>query len=196
LAQTTRVSQRANEWLKAGEVAFAQGRFGDALDAFEASYRKLQAPQTLRRIGDAADKLGSHVRAAEALSAYLKHVPDAPDRAYIASRIDANHAEVGKAYPKTLSLMGRRAPVTLPSDQRVGRESSTPSAPVLATSHTATETARRDPAGPFWIWAAGGVVVVTGIVIAALVISAGGSASSPEPVRGNVGSAIQTLGSR
>lgn len=194
LAQATRASQRANEWLNAGEVAFAQGRFGDALDAFEASYRKRRVPQTLRRIGDAADKLGSHVRAAQALSAYLKHVPDAPDRAYIASRIDANHAAVGKVYPRTLAASV--APVTLPSDQRAGRDASAHGAPALATTDLPTDSARRDPAGPFWIWAAGGAVVVTGIVIAALVISAGGSAGSPEPARGNVGSAIQTLGSR
>jgi hypothetical protein len=194
LAQATRASQRANEWLNAGEVAFAQGRFGDALDAFEAAYRKQRVPHTLRRIGDAADKLGSHVRAAQALSAYLKHVPDAADRAYITSRIDANHAAVGEVYPKTLAASV--APMTLPSDQRTGHEAALQSAPTLATTPVQTENIRRDPAGPFWIWAAGGAVVVTGIVIAALVISAGGSASSPEPVRGNVGSAIQTLGSR
>jgi tetratricopeptide (TPR) repeat protein len=194
LAQATPASQRANEWLTAGEVAFAQGRFGDALDAFEASYRKRREPKTLRRIGDAADKLGSHARAAEALSAYLKHVPDAQDREYIAGRIDANHAALDVVQPKTLAVHATpmTAPMTGPSDQRSGHEGIVLSAPTLATN-----PAHKDPAGPVWIWAAGGAVVVVGIVIAALVISAGGSANnSPEPVRGNVGSAIQTLGSR
>lgn len=193
-AQVTRASQRAHEWLNAGEVAFAQGRFGDALDAFEASYRKLAQAQTLKRIGDVADKLGSHARAAEAWSAYLKHVPDAPDREYIASRIDANHAALGEVFPKSLAV--EVAPMTLPSDQRTGQEDLSQSAPALAITSTRSERAHRDPAGPIWIWAAGGAVVVAGIVIAALVITAGGSPSSADPVRGNVGSSIQTLGSR
>lgn len=196
-AQATRASQRAQEWLNAGEVAYAQGRFGDALDAFEASYRKHRAAHTLKRIGDAADKLGSHARAAEALSAYLKHVPDAPDRDYIASRIDANHAALSEVSPKTLAV--EVAPMTLPSDQRTGQEDLSQAAPALATANMTnprSERAHRDPAGPFWIWAAGGVAVVAGIVIAALVINAGESPSSADPVRGNVGGSIQTLGSR
>jgi tetratricopeptide (TPR) repeat protein len=200
-AQGTPAEQRAHEWLNAGEAAFAQGRFGDALDAFEMSYRKQSAPHTLRRIGDAADKLGSPARAEEAFSAYLKHVPDASDREYIRGRIDANHAALGAVHPKALAVQAAPMTPASASDHRPGhvhpvQTSTELAAPTLAVSNTRSETTHRDPAGPFWVWAAGGAVVVTGIVIAALVISAGGSASSPEPVRGNVGSAIQTLGSR
>jgi tetratricopeptide (TPR) repeat protein len=189
------------QWLSAGELAFAQGRFGDALDAFEASYRKQRAPQTLRRIGDAADKLGSHARAAEAWQAYLKYVPDAPDRDYLASRIDANHAALGPTHPKTVNI--EIAPMTVSSDQQHGHnaasDSDVSSALVTHTGDRAesrTERASTHGAGPIWLWAAGGAAVIAGIVIAAVVISSGGSPTPSDPVQGNVGSAIQTLGSR
>jgi hypothetical protein len=199
-AQGTPVaSQRAIEWLNAGELAYAQGRFGDALDAFEASYRKQREPKTLHRIGDAADKLGSHARAAEALQAYLEDVPDAPDRVYIASRIDANEAALDAVVPKP-------SPTTIPSDQRRGRAEAPTSVvltPAVAlsdptpplTQHDSTPS-HKNPAGPFWIWAAGGAAVVAGIVIAAILIGSASSDSRPDPVQGNVGSAIQTLHAR
>lgn len=199
-AQDAAASSHAVEWLNAGELAFAQGRFGDALDAFEASYRKRREPQTLRRIGDAADKLGSHARAAEAWQAYLKYVPDAPDREYIASRIDANHAALGPTHPRTVN--GEIAPMTVTSDRQHGLNASESAAPSLAVAHTGegsdqrSERANKQPAGPIWLWAAGGAVVVAGIVIAAVLISAGSGSGASDPVQGNVGSAIQTLGSR
>lgn len=199
-AQDGSGASHAVEWLNAGELAFAQGRFGDALDAFEASYRKRREPQTLRRIGDAADKLGSHARAAEAWQAYLKYVPDAPDREYIASRIDANHAALGPTHPRSVSI--EVPPMTVTSDQQHGRSASESAAPSLAVAQTGessdarSERTHRQPAGPIWLWAAGGAVVVAGIVIAAVLISSGSSSGASDPVQGNVGSAIQTLGSR
>jgi len=188
------------QWLSAGELAFAQGRFGDALDAFEASYRKQRAPHTLRRIGDAADKLGSHARAAEAWQAYLKYVPDAPDRDYLASRIDANHAALGPTHPRTVNI--EIAPMTVSSDQQHGHNASDSAVSSTLVTHTGdsaesrTERASTHGAGPIWLWAAGGAAVIAGIVIAAVVISSAGSPTPSDPVQGNVGSAIQTLGSR
>ena len=189
----------AQDWLSAGELAFAQGRFGDALDAFEASYRLQRAPQTLRRIGDAADKLGTHARAAEAWQAYLKHVPDAPDREYIASRIEANQAALGPTHPRSVNI--ELAPMTVSSDQQHGHNARD-SAPMLAVTNTRegdeprSERSSTSAAGPLWLWAAGGAAVIAGIVVAAVVISTGSSPSTTDPVQGNVGSAIQTLGSR
>jgi tetratricopeptide (TPR) repeat protein len=188
----------ARQWLSAGELAFAQGRFGDALDAFEASYRTQRQPQTLRRIGDAADKLGSHARAAEAWQAYLKYVPDAPDREYIASRIEANHAALSPTHPRTVNL--ELAPMTASSDQQHGHTATDSAAPRIThpgeSPNPRSERSSQQAAGPIWLWAAGGAAVIAGIVIAAVVISSGGSPSTTAPVQGNVGSAIQTLGSR
>jgi tetratricopeptide (TPR) repeat protein len=45
--------------------------------------------------------------------------------------------------------------------------------------------------GPWWLWAGAGTLVVAGIVIAAL--SLGSATTSPDPLRGNLGSAVQTL---
>jgi tetratricopeptide (TPR) repeat protein len=182
----------ARALLDAGELAYAQGRFGDALDFFEASYRKRREAQTLRRIGDAADKLGSHARAIEALKSYLARVPDTRDRAFVESRIAANQAELDVVRQQTLFAASSAKART---DSEPKAAEGTTAAPAAALTQTKSESAGNH-AGPFWLWAAGGAVVVAGIVVAAVVISAGASPSTSEPVRGNIGSAIQTLSSR
>ena len=196
LASTPVLAQGSprREWLSIGELAFAQGRFGDALDAFEASYRDDQAPQTLRRIGDAADKLGSHARAAEVLQAYLRVVPDAPDRELIAARIDANHAALAPVHPRTVDA--ESAAMTAPSDQQHGQSGAAVAPPLAADNLSKSERTSAQPAGPLWLWVTGGAVAVAGIVIAAVVIGSAGSPGSSDPLQGNVGGAIQTLGSR
>lgn len=198
LAQDAATTSPVQEWLSVGELAFAQGRFGDALDAFEAAYRKLRQPQTLRRIGDAADKLGSHARAAEAWQAYLKYVPDAPDREFIEGRIEANQAALGPMHPRSVNI--ELAPMTVASDQQPGHNPSQ-AAGTLSVTHAGESSEPRSErtssrAGPIWLWVAGGAAAIAGIVIAAVLINAGDSPGASDPVQGNVGSAIQTLGSR
>jgi hypothetical protein len=167
------------------------------LDCFEASYRKRQEALTLRRVGDAADKLGSHARAIEALKSYLLRVPNARDRVFIESRIDANQAALDTVRQQTLLAASSAKAHTdtknksFTSDQGFADSA----APAAALTQTKSE-ASGNRAGPFWVWAAGGAVLVAGIVVAAVVISSGGSTNMGEPVRGNVGSAIQTLHSR
>lgn len=168
--------------LDAGKLAYEQGRFGDALDAFELSYRKTRDPQTLLRIADAADKLAIHARAVEAYEAYLGHFPNHPDHAFISSRIAANRA----------ALEAATAPVAVAS--RSGLASST-----VATTRQPvgrTSAGRHNPAGPWWAWVAGGAVVVAGIVVAGVLVSTGSAPSVVQPIQGNVGGTVQTLSGR
>lgn len=185
----------ARAQLDAGELAYAQGRYGDALDCFEASYRMRPEAMTLRRIGDAADKLGSHARAIEALKSYLARVPDARDRAFVESRIAANQAELDAVRQQTFVAASSAKARTDSTDPKGKGAEPTMAAPAAALTQTKAEAAG-NRAGPLWLWAAGGAVVVAGIVVAAVVIGSGASPSTSEPVRGNIGSAIQTLSSR
>jgi tetratricopeptide (TPR) repeat protein len=198
-------AQDGSALLDAGEAAYASGRFGDALDNFEASYRTRPEPPTLRRIGDAADKLGSHARAIEAFRSYLAKVPDARDCVFIESRIEANRAALDAVKQQTLvaassAKITREAKPDAPQVKSIVRAAPLQpqpeqAAPAAALTQTKSERAG-SPAGPLWIWAAGGAVVVAGIVVAAVLIGSGAAGNAAVPVRGNVGSAIQTLSSR
>jgi tetratricopeptide (TPR) repeat protein len=206
---------------KAGEGAYARGDFVAALQAFERAYDQEKEPRGLFRIGDAADKLGLHARAASAFQQYLSVVPHAKDRAFIESRFRANQAALGAAAdhgatlppPVRSPVAPLRAAPTQPeraasfavlgssararvrvhaeTDEsppaRGTRDRAAPGAALRATQASSESTR----VGPWWLWAGAGGVVVVGIVIAAL--SLGSSATSPEPVRGNLGSAVQTL---
>jgi hypothetical protein len=228
----------------AGEAAYAQGDFAGALQAFERAYEQEKEPRTLFRIGDAADKLGMHARAASAFQQYLRFVPYAKDRAFIESRFRANQAALGVASDRGLTLppsaqapvaplraaptqpesiasfaaLGpsarshvaadespsergardraaayERPPVLSPRDRSaVAEPAPTPDRAGPGAALRATQSSGDSPrVGPWWLWAGAGGVVVAGIVIAAL--SLGSSATSPEPIRGNLGSAVQTL---
>jgi hypothetical protein len=203
----------------AGEAAYAGGDFAGALQAFERAYEQHKAPRTLFRIGDAADKLGMHARAASAFQQYLTLVPTAKDRAFIASRFRANQLALGTAADRELTLppsvLVPRAPLQAAPRQperaasvaafgsntrhaqaapaesppaRGRRDGAAPGAALHAQQPSSGDSPRT---GPWWLWAGAGGVVVVGIVIAAL--SLGSSATSPDPLRGNLGGAVHTL---
>jgi hypothetical protein len=152
-----------------------------------------------------------HARAASAFQQYLRFVPYAKDRAFIESRLRANQAALGVASDHGLmlpplplaqaSLAPLRAAATQPErpavpsprdGAAVAEPAPTPARAAPGAALRAAQSSDEPPrVGPWWLWAGAGGVVVAGIVIAAL--SLGSSATSPEPIRGNLGSAVQTL---
>lgn len=65
--------------------------------------------------------------------------------------------------------------------------------PAAAASEPAAASSSTNSARGWWIVAGASVVVVAGIIVAAVVL--GSSATrTPQPVRGNVGGTVQTLG--
>ena len=171
-----------------GKAAFEAGRLTEALEAFETSYKQTKRPRALFRVGDTADKLGNRARAISAFREYLSLVPGSKDRPFIEGRIRANEAVVQQPGVQ------ERSPVQPP---RVGEANqpptaAAPSAPTAATS--GTQAAEDNPAGPLWLWAGAGVVAVAAIVVTGILVGHSSSSSTPEPVRGNVGGTIQTLG--
>jgi hypothetical protein len=162
----------AASYLEAGKVAYAAGHFEAALHDFEVSYTRQPDTRTLYRIGDTADKLGWHERAVSAFNRYLALAPNAKDHAFIMSRVRANQAALAQAPPAEPLA---RAPEPA---FRGGASSA---------AHGSTEQPRA-----WWLWAGAGALVVVGVAAAAFWLSAP-AASTPEPLRGNIGPVVQTL---
>ncbi|MCC6902979.1 MAG: tetratricopeptide repeat protein [Polyangiaceae bacterium] len=64
---------RARRLFQQGDVAYAEGRYDDALAAFEEAHRLSQRPRLLFNIGNALERLGKLREAAAALEKYLPH---------------------------------------------------------------------------------------------------------------------------
>src|SRR5260370_20453761 len=72
-----------------GRVAFEQDRAQEAYDRFREAYMISQRPQLLFNMASALTRLDRPHEAAESLRAYLRVVPDDPDRASLEQRIRA-----------------------------------------------------------------------------------------------------------
>jgi tetratricopeptide (TPR) repeat protein len=173
-------------WISAGKAAYAERRFAEALFDFEQAYQRLPRASLLYRIGDTADKVDQHERAVTAFREYLEAVPNASERVFIETRIEANlramRAPSGSRAlsPRAAARAGATAEAQAPS---------APAAPPRASSDVPAEHSGR----AWWLWAGVGTLAVTGIVLAAVLV---GSSSTHmlKPVEGNVGGVVRTLG--
>ena len=171
-----------NDPYEIGKAAFESGRLTEALNAFETSYKQTKKPRVLFRVGDTADKLGNRARAISAFQEFLSLVPGSKDRHFIEGRMRANEA----AIERESRTQAEPQPQT---------EASQPPTAAPAAAVSGAQTAEADnPAGPLWLWAGAGVVAVAAIVVTGVLVGHSSSSSTPEPVRGNVGGTIRTLG--
>lgn len=81
------LDEEARTIFEAGRLAYAGGRFDNALEYFERAYALSQRSVLLFNIGAAADRLRRDDRALEAFEAYLEAMPEAPNAAQVRSRI-------------------------------------------------------------------------------------------------------------
>lgn len=72
----------------AGEVAFREGRFDDALADFQAAYDRSPRPLLLFNIGTAADRLRRDAVALDAFERYLAALPEAPNAVEVRARVE------------------------------------------------------------------------------------------------------------
>ncbi len=77
----------ARALFQAGELAFQQGRFQNAMEYFTRAYELSGRPGLLYNIGNAADRLRKDAEALAAFEQYLEEKPDAPNRAAVEARI-------------------------------------------------------------------------------------------------------------
>lgn len=94
-ATSTGVAESQKQF-EQGNNFYKEGKYGEALQAFERAYQ--QNPLGALRYNQAAalDKMGKRELAAQRYEAYLKETPDAPDAAKVKTRIDKLRADALK----------------------------------------------------------------------------------------------------
>jgi hypothetical protein len=80
-----------------GRRAYEDGRYAEALDAFQRVFVLTGHPAMLINIANAHARLGEPRRAAASLEQYLALVPDAPDRLVLEDRISALYGQADSA---------------------------------------------------------------------------------------------------
>jgi hypothetical protein len=80
-----------------GRRAYEEGRYAEALDAFQRVFVLTGHPAMLINIANAHARLGEPRRAAASLEQYLALVPDAPDRLVLEDRISALYGQADSA---------------------------------------------------------------------------------------------------
>lgn len=154
--------REARALFEAGEVAYQDGRFEDALQYFRRSHELSGRPQLLYNIGLSADQARRDEEALEAYEAFLAAVPDTSLRTRVETRIAALRAILaeepapGPAEPPAPPPLPATAPDATPTP-----------APSLATD----ENRGGVGPGPWILVGAGGAALVVGAVLLGLVIS-------------------------
>jgi hypothetical protein len=92
----------------------------------------------------------------------------------------------------TLAVTAAVPPAALQAETAAPSRAIAPQ-PADQAAQAQTSTARPVP---WWVWVAGGAVVVVGVVIAGVLTTSQSSTSVAEPIPGNVGGTIQTLDRR
>lgn len=87
----------ARALFEAGQVAFREGRFEDALTDFQHAYDRSPRPLLLFNIGTAADRLRRDAVALDAFERYLAAMPEATNAVEVRARIDVLRDAVARA---------------------------------------------------------------------------------------------------
>jgi tetratricopeptide (TPR) repeat protein len=87
----------ARQYFELGRLAFIDGRFEEALQAFERSYELSQRALLLFNIGSAHDRLRHEREALQAFERYLEAEPDAENRGEVEGRIAFLRRSIARA---------------------------------------------------------------------------------------------------
>ena len=176
-AQNRRAETEARSVFDAGQVAFTDGRYNDALVYFRRSYNLSHRPALLFNIALCSDRLRDDEAAIEAYERYLAEVPSASNREEVDGRLEALQR-----------AQRRRAAAVEPAHVAQAAEAMpTPTPTMVATA----PPAEASPAvyETWWFWTIVGAVVVGGAV------GIGVAASGDAPLEtGSVGGVVFTLG--
>ena len=159
----------------AGRVAFAEGRFEDALDRFRAAHEASGHAELLYNIGMCLERLQRQAEAVDALSRFLDEVPDTPLRGSVQGRIDA----LEQAIEERREIEARaQAAAEQPAPGGSAPSDGEPGEDVLAS---------------WWLWTIVGLVVVGAAVGITLGVTLG-APGTQDPLPGDNGVVVTTLG--
>jgi tetratricopeptide (TPR) repeat protein len=108
-ARADRVEDEARTLFEAGRMAFADGRFDDALNSFQRAFRLSDRPVLLFNIGTSLDRLQRKSEAVEAFEAYLERIPDAHNSGEVESRLRSLRQEEERRRAVEAELAAREA---------------------------------------------------------------------------------------
>lgn len=159
----------------AGRVAFAEGRFEDALRRFQGAHEASGHPELLYNVAMCLERLQRDEEALGALRAYLEQAPDSPLRGNVEGRIEGLERSV--AEQRALAEQARREP--------------DPEPPADPGRSSAAAPEGQDLVSAWWLWTLVGVVVVGAAlgVTLALTLDPGEQA----PIPGDAGIVVSTL---
>lgn len=141
-----------------GTTLYDLGQYKEAAQEYEAAYRYKSDPALLFNIGQAYRFAGANADALRSYRAYLRHVPDA-----------ANRAEVEAYLGKLQKLIDEQK--TTSTSPPTGTLALTPEPPLRpATTPAVTATEHIPVYKKWWLWTAVGGVVVIGAAVALAVI--------------------------
>lgn len=195
-----RLDEEGRQLFLAGEAAYDAGRYEAALDYFERAYALTGRPALLFNIGSVTERLRRDDEALRSYERYLEAMPDAPNRAFVESRIEflreqvaadwrereareASSAEEGAATPRP------------PVDEEIARDDdrertdveTLPSPLAAGMIDPQDDRGGGDITQEWWFWTLIGVAVVgAGVGIGVAVASSDSGTPSP-PVTGDFG---------
>lgn len=139
------LDEEARSLFEAGRSAYGDGRFDEALGHFRRSYELSHRPQLLYNIGQCQDRLRHDAEALATFEEFLTALPDAPQRAEVAARLEILRTAVER---------DRAAEAAVETEPAVTEE------PVLAP----VIPSEPDPA-PWIVLGVGGAVAVAGAIL-------------------------------
>jgi tetratricopeptide (TPR) repeat protein len=86
--------EEARNLFRAGESAFAAGRYDDALDAFSRAHDLSGRPELLYNIGQCNDRLNQDTAAVAAFERFLEALPDHPNARAVRARVEVLSAGI------------------------------------------------------------------------------------------------------
>jgi hypothetical protein len=173
------------------ERAFSLGRFAEALASYEAAYETKPLPGFLFNIAQCHRNLEEHEKAIFFFERYLELTPDAFNRRLATALIAEQQAQLhtGTAPPAfaapNLALASAQAPLPAepsPLPDRALIVAAVPPPSGAPPSTSPRDGGKRSVHKRWWLWVAGGLVVVGGASVALLL-----AREKPLP-EGNLGS--------
>ena len=163
---------RARARFNTGRNAFAEGRYEEALIAFELSYELSGRPVLLYNIGAALDRLQRNAEAITAFERYVTALPDAENRPAVEARLAAlrrDHADEQERERQLAQEEQRRREL----EEQLA-------------AHESTSVAEK-----WWFWTIIGVVLVGGAVTAAVLLTR--DPGVQDPLLGSTGQVSRAL---
>ncbi|CAN5711996.1 hypothetical protein BH11MYX4_BH11MYX4_08130 [soil metagenome] len=166
--------QRAKELFAKGDGAYAEGRYEEALAAFQEAFTLSGRPQLLFNVSNALERLGRYADAVDALERYLAS-GKAKDREVVQKRLANLKKRVEEQKKEQERVAKEEEEKRAKTDaERKKSEGDAPPAPPPAV---VAPPDRPTPVLPILLLATGGAALATGGVFGVLTLSARGDAS-------------------